>query len=246
MATLPGHPARVRATTRRGRERVAPWADAEVRSLYRLVERRVETVDGVRELIAVPPRVEKTLEAYARQNPDQACWVGQVLRFRRTVLEKFELLLIARGEEKTYSASGDSSTNIMDHVNINFTPIDHAARHAFEAMCASGRSHGYDFGSVTLASNDGDLLALAFAEESTRQDLRVIPFWEKSSVRPAWYAAMVNSGVTFEVTLFLVTSEPHRHMFLGSDVKSGVKKACEIMNDRSGASWNPSLLSSDG
>jgi len=90
--------------------------------------------------------------------------------------------------------------------------------------------NGYDFDAVTIMASDSDPLAQAFAEERT--GFQVVPFWEKSPVNPAWYLASVGTGRgTFEVTLFLVTSNPHRYMFLGEDLKRGVQKACEIMID---------------
>ena len=95
---------------------------------------------------------------------------------------------------------------------------------------------GYDFEAVTIMASDTDPLAQAFAEENTC--LRLIPFWEKSSENPAWYAAMVDNGRgIFEVTLFLIATQPHRYMFLGEDVKRGARKACQIMADPTEATW---------
>jgi hypothetical protein len=160
----------------------------------------------------------------------------------------------------TKANSMDDGTDYdgTDYVQMKLVQIDHSRTRAFQEMSASARADGYDFGSVALMSNDNDLLARAFAEEKHRQDLHVVPLFDnlpsvrrvetiESSymvvVRPAWYMAVVGiGGGKFELALFLVAREPHRYMLLG-EVRLGVRLACEIMNDRTGASWNPVPLS---
>lgn len=134
------------------------------------------------------------------------------------------------------SRSG-SGINLAEINSKNLNPA--AASSAFEEMCAGAEGRGFDFGSVLVIGRQGDALTKAFAEEKDCHGIHVVPFSMRLSVNPAWYAAMVDNGNGPEVTLCLTTRLPYRHMFLGPDLKMGVKKACEIMTDRSGKSWDP-------
>jgi hypothetical protein len=131
----------------------------------------------------------------------------------------------------------------VDYVEMNVVQIDHSASSAFQAKRESAKRNRYDWASVMCMSADNDFLARVFAEEKNHQaDIHVLPyrpFSKESAANPAWYVCVVNN----QVTLFLITTEPHRHMFLGEDVKMAVRKVFEIMGDRTGASWNPVPLS---
>lgn len=76
----------------------SPWLDRavppqkEALSLFALVGRNGDTVESIRELIPVPPRIERRLLLYAEQNPEDAWDVEHVLEFRRRVVEEFERL----------------------------------------------------------------------------------------------------------------------------------------------------------
>jgi hypothetical protein len=76
----------------------SPWLDRPVApleeaiSLFALIGRNGDTVESVRELIAVPPRMETALILYAQRNPEDARGIERVLQFRRRVAEEFERL----------------------------------------------------------------------------------------------------------------------------------------------------------
>lgn len=67
-------------------------AIAEARALYRMVGEE-HTVEELRELIAVPPKIQAVLLAYAREFPEEAYFVGRTLKFRASVLQEFERLV---------------------------------------------------------------------------------------------------------------------------------------------------------
>lgn len=50
-------------------------------------------VEELRELIAVPPRIERALSAFARAHPEEAYFVERTLMFRQAVLREFERLV---------------------------------------------------------------------------------------------------------------------------------------------------------
>jgi serine/threonine protein kinase len=61
----------------------------EARGFVALVRADGESVESVRELIDIPPRVERVLRSYMRQYPEEAADVEKVLRFRKNVREEF-------------------------------------------------------------------------------------------------------------------------------------------------------------
>ena len=80
-------------------EYLSPWLDrivsprAEALSLFAMVGRKGDnTVESVRDLIAVPPETEAALLLYAQENPEDAQGIERVLQFRRHVAEEFERL----------------------------------------------------------------------------------------------------------------------------------------------------------
>jgi hypothetical protein len=64
----------------------------EARSLFKLVGRNGDTVESVRELIAVPPETERNLRSFICQHPEDALGVERVLQYRRRVAQEFERL----------------------------------------------------------------------------------------------------------------------------------------------------------
>src|ERR1700694_3653076 len=70
-----------------------PWEEA--RGLFARIESSGDTVESIRELIAVPPKIEETLRRYARRHPEDAKGIERVLEFRRSVREDFERLVAA-------------------------------------------------------------------------------------------------------------------------------------------------------
>jgi hypothetical protein len=64
----------------------------EARKLLMLVGRNDNTVESVRELIAVPPETEAALLLYAQENPEDAPGIERVLQFRHHVAKEFERL----------------------------------------------------------------------------------------------------------------------------------------------------------
>jgi hypothetical protein len=53
------------------------------------------SVEELRELIAVPPRIKRVLRAYAKAHVEDAHWIEACLKFRKAVAEEFERLLCA-------------------------------------------------------------------------------------------------------------------------------------------------------
>jgi hypothetical protein len=58
-----------------------------------MLSRNGDTVESIRALIAVPPKIEEALTLYARQHPEDAFGVERVLRFRQRAAEEFERLV---------------------------------------------------------------------------------------------------------------------------------------------------------
>jgi hypothetical protein len=54
--------------------------------------RKRDTVESIRELIAIPPETESVLTRYAYAHPEDAFGIERVLRFRKRVAEEFERL----------------------------------------------------------------------------------------------------------------------------------------------------------
>jgi hypothetical protein len=53
-------------------------------------------VEELRELIAVPPHIERVLRKYANAHVEDAHWIEACLKFRKAVAEEFGRLLCAR------------------------------------------------------------------------------------------------------------------------------------------------------
>ena len=51
------------------------------------------SVEGLRELIAVPPHIERVLRAYAKAHVEDAHWIEACPKFRQAVAGEFERLL---------------------------------------------------------------------------------------------------------------------------------------------------------
>jgi hypothetical protein len=58
-----------------------------------MIGRNGDTVDSIRELVAVPPWIEHALGLYARRYPEEAPTIEKVLRFRKRVREEFDRLV---------------------------------------------------------------------------------------------------------------------------------------------------------
>jgi hypothetical protein len=70
--------------------RQSPIAEAHV--LYRMIGDE-NTVEELRELIAVPSRIEHALRAFARAHPEEAHFTDRTLKFREAVTREFERLV---------------------------------------------------------------------------------------------------------------------------------------------------------
>lgn len=66
----------------------------EAKALYRMIGDE-HAVEELRELIAVPPRIESALRAYAQAYPEESYFVNRTLKFRVAVLEEFERMVLA-------------------------------------------------------------------------------------------------------------------------------------------------------
>jgi hypothetical protein len=97
----------------------------------------------------------------------------------------------------------------------------------------TGRSTG-----VLIMSNDNDPLPLAFAKEKSCGGLHEVQYFGKSNDLSDWSLAVVKDGRgVFEITLFAVAEEPHHYVFLGTNTKKAVHKACDIINGREKPVW---------
>jgi len=55
-------------------------------------------IGELRELIAVPPHLERVLRVYAKAHVEDAHWIEVCLKFRKAVAQEFERLLSAGAE----------------------------------------------------------------------------------------------------------------------------------------------------
>jgi hypothetical protein len=67
---------------------------AEAHGLYRMIHAEC-SVEELRELIAVPPHIERVLRAYAKAHVEDAHWIEARLKFKQAVAGEFERLLCA-------------------------------------------------------------------------------------------------------------------------------------------------------
>ena len=67
-------------------------AIAEANALYRMIGDE-NTVEAIRELIAVPPLIERVLLAFARAHTEEAYSIDRNLKFRLAVAREFERLV---------------------------------------------------------------------------------------------------------------------------------------------------------
>jgi hypothetical protein len=71
----------------------AVGAGAEARGLFRMLGHDGNTVEDLRELIAVPPRIERVLRAYAQACLEGVLCVERNLKLRLAVAREFERLV---------------------------------------------------------------------------------------------------------------------------------------------------------
>ena len=71
-----------------------------------MIGRNGDTIESIRELIMVPPEIERTLRLYLRWHPEDADGIERVLKFRSRVAKEFEELLSALIVPGTYTKNG--------------------------------------------------------------------------------------------------------------------------------------------
>lgn len=76
--------------------------------LYAMLSRNGDTVQTIRELIAVPPKVEAALWLYASRHPEDRAGIEGALSYRRAVGEEFEWLV--RESSARHLTFGESGT----------------------------------------------------------------------------------------------------------------------------------------
>jgi len=79
----------------------------EARNLYAMMARSGDTIESIRDLIAVPPETEALLSLYAKHHPEDARGIEKVLSFRKRVWEEFDRLV--RESEKPAPESVSSA-----------------------------------------------------------------------------------------------------------------------------------------
>ena len=82
----------------------------EARNLFALVGRSDITVESTRELITVPPDIQRILRLYLRRHPEDAPGIEKVLRFRKRVREEFDRLM-SESEKPTLAAAIEPETS---------------------------------------------------------------------------------------------------------------------------------------
>jgi hypothetical protein len=68
-------------------------ARAEALGLYRMLGHDGNTVEAIRELVSVPPKLERVLRAFAQAHPEEAHSIERNLKFRLSVAREFECLV---------------------------------------------------------------------------------------------------------------------------------------------------------
>jgi hypothetical protein len=68
-------------------------ARAEALGLYRMLGQDGNTVEAIRELIVVPPLIERVLRAFAQAHPEETYSIDRNLKFRLSVAREFERLV---------------------------------------------------------------------------------------------------------------------------------------------------------
>jgi hypothetical protein len=81
----------------------------EARALFVMVGRNGDTVDSIRELITVPPGIERTLCLYLLRHPEDSDGVMRVLEFRSRVAEEFEQLATRRKSASTIQEAAEAA-----------------------------------------------------------------------------------------------------------------------------------------
>ena len=72
------------------------------------------SVKELRELIAVPPHIERVLRAYAKAHVEDAHWIESCLKFRKAVAEEFERLLCAGAAVMDFPEVCDGEPNPVE------------------------------------------------------------------------------------------------------------------------------------
>ncbi len=70
-----------------------PAPQFEARSLLKLIGKNGDTVEMVRELIGVSPRIAARIHAYLRRHPEDGPAFAAVLSYRQRVAEEFERMV---------------------------------------------------------------------------------------------------------------------------------------------------------
>jgi len=80
------------------------------------------TVEELRELMAVPPKIEQALRAFARLHPDEAHGIESALMFRVAVAREFERLVLEGAPESELKESG-LVAGAADETQIERAPV---------------------------------------------------------------------------------------------------------------------------
>lgn len=74
-------------------EAALPPVKEEARALFGMIGRNGDSVESIRELISVPPKIRASLLKYARHRPRAKRGILKVLDFRQRVAAEFERLV---------------------------------------------------------------------------------------------------------------------------------------------------------
>jgi hypothetical protein len=81
----------------------------EARGLFALIRRKADSVESIRDLIAVPPEIEGALSLYATHHPEDASGIERVLQFRKRVREEFDRLVANSLQHRANENQGHGS-----------------------------------------------------------------------------------------------------------------------------------------
>lgn len=95
------------------------WAEAC--ALHRMLGDE-NSLEALRELIAVPPRTERLLRTFAMKNPAEAHWIESTIKFRQAVAREFERLVREGVPSADLPDADESESSTMEGILVDAQP----------------------------------------------------------------------------------------------------------------------------
>ena len=120
-------------------------ARAEALGLYQMLGHDGNTVESIRELIAVQPKIERVLLAFAQVHPEEAYSIDRNLKFRLSVSREFERLVreglpvaaLQEVEESDLDGSEKTFARRAGVMQKRGSRIPHGKRLALQIRCSA-------------------------------------------------------------------------------------------------------------